>query len=52
MLNQELMPDTICPKWCGDITYIHMQEHDWTYLASVIDLYSRKIIGWAMGGSI
>lgn len=49
VLNQEFLPDTICQKWCGDITYIHTQEDGWTYLASVMDLYSRKIIGWAYG---
>lgn len=45
VLNQEFVPDTICQKWCGDITYIHTQEDGWTYLASVMYLYSRKIIG-------
>ena len=34
-------------KWNVDITYIPTQE-GWLYLAVVIDLYSRKIIGWAM----
>jgi putative transposase len=33
--------------WVGDITYIPTQE-GWLYLAVVIDLYSRKIIGWSM----
>lgn len=49
VLNQEFLPDTICQKWRGDITYIPTQEDGWTYLASVMDLYSRKIIGWAYG---
>jgi len=31
----------------GDITYIHTQE-GWLYLAVVIDLFSRKIVGWSM----
>lgn len=34
-------------KWTADITYIRTRE-GWLYLAVVIDLYSRKIIGWAM----
>jgi len=33
-------------SWVSDITYIKTQE-GWLYLATVIDLYSRKIIGWA-----
>jgi putative transposase len=35
-------------KWMADITYIETQE-GWLYLAGVIDAYSRKIVGWAMG---
>ena len=34
-------------KWLTDITYIHTDE-GWLYLAVVMDLYSRKIVGWAM----
>ncbi len=37
-------PDT---KYVGDITYISTGE-GWLYLATVIDLYSRKIVGWSM----
>jgi putative transposase len=33
--------------WVGDITYIPTSE-GWLYLATVIDLYSRQIIGWSM----
>lgn len=33
--------------WCGDITYIATGE-GWLYLATVIDLFSRRVIGWAM----
>ena len=33
-------------KWAGDISYIKTAE-GWLYLAVVIDLYSRRIIGWA-----
>jgi putative transposase len=33
--------------WCADITYIPTGE-GWLYLAAVIDLCSRKIVGWAM----
>lgn len=37
-------PDTY---WVGDITYIPTKE-GWLYLAIVIDLYSRQVIGWSM----
>jgi putative transposase len=33
--------------WVGDITYIRTPE-GWLYLAAVLDLYSRKIVGWSM----
>ena len=34
--------------WTGDITYIATRE-GWLYLAVVIDLFSRQVVGWAMG---
>lgn len=34
-------------KWVGDITYILTAE-GWLYLAVVLDLYSRKVVGWSM----
>ncbi|MDX1920771.1 MAG: IS3 family transposase [Candidatus Caenarcaniphilales bacterium] len=34
-------------KWASDITYIPTDE-GWLYLASVIDLYSRQVVGWAV----
>jgi transposase InsO family protein len=33
--------------WVADITYVETQE-GWLYLAAILDLYSRKIVGWAM----
>lgn len=38
------LPNT---KWAGDITYIKTWN-GWAYLATVIDLYSRKVVGWAI----
>ena len=38
-------------KWVGDITYVRTQQ-GWLYLAVVIDLYSRSVIGWAMSKRI
>ena len=34
-------------KWAGDITYLQTTE-GWLYLAVVIDLFARKVIGWSM----
>jgi putative transposase len=34
-------------KWCADITYIPTRE-GWLYLAVILDLFSRRIVGWAM----
>lgn len=48
ILKRDFKAETINQKWCTDITYIHVQKEGWTCLASVMDLYSRKIIGYAM----
>jgi transposase InsO family protein len=37
-------PDRV---WAGDVTYLPTRE-GWLYLAVLLDLYSRKVIGWAM----
>ena len=52
ILRRDFSADTINQKWCTDITYIHVQKEGWTYLASVMDLCSRKIIGYAYGKSM
>jgi putative transposase len=38
-------PDRV---WVADITYVPTQQ-GWLYLAAVLDMYSRRLIGWAMG---
>jgi transposase InsO family protein len=38
-------------KWLGDITFIHTGE-GWLYLAAILDLFSRKIVGWAMENTL
>jgi putative transposase len=40
------MTDQPNQVWCGDVTYI-WSGTQWLYLALVIDLYARRIIGWA-----
>jgi len=37
--------------WVADITYIRT-DHGWVYLAAVMDLYSRKIVGWDMADTL
>jgi putative transposase len=46
-------PEPTAPNqlWVTDITYIRVAE-GWLYLAGVLDLYSRKIVGWAMSERI
>ena len=43
-------PTSINQQWSGDITYLKVGTK-WHYLAVVIDLFSRRIIGWAFGKS-
>jgi transposase InsO family protein len=38
-------------KWAGDISYIWTQE-GWLYLAIIIDLYSRRVVGWAVSNRL
>jgi transposase InsO family protein len=45
-LNRKFEQCAINQAWAADITYIPTEE-GWLYLAAVMDLYSRKIIGWA-----
>jgi len=47
LLNREFHVDKPNKVWVTDITYIWTLE-GWLYLASVIDLFSRKVVGWAL----
>ena len=47
LLNRQFNVNTPNQVWVSDITYIPTQE-GWLYLATILDLYSRKIVGWAM----
>jgi putative transposase len=51
LLNREFKVDKPNTVWVGDITYIWTDE-SWFYLATVIDLYSRKIVGWSMADNM
>jgi len=47
LLQQNFQADTPNQKWVSDITYIITSE-GWLYLAVVLDLFSRRVLGWAM----
>jgi len=47
VLDRDFKPDAPDKAWAGDITYLWTAE-GWLYLAVVLDLFSRKVIGWAM----
>lgn len=51
ILNRDFYSGTPDTKYVGDITYIPTNE-GWLYLATVIDLYSRKIVGWSMADNM
>jgi putative transposase len=50
-LNRQFTPDGPNQSWVTDITYIRTHE-GWLYLAVVLDLYSRQVVGWSMGSRI
>ena len=45
LLNQNFNPVAMNEVWAGDVTYLRTGE-GWMYLAIVMDLYSRRIVGW------
>ena len=47
LVERDFNPTAVNRLWCADITYIRTWE-GWLYLASVMDCYSRRIVGWAM----
>jgi len=51
MLNRQFETKTPNQAWVGDISYVWTSE-GWLYLAVVIDLFSRKVVGWAMSNRI
>lgn len=51
LVEQDFGPGAPDVRWCGDITYVGTDE-GWLYLASVLDLGSRRFVGWAMDESM
>jgi transposase InsO family protein len=46
-VGRDFNPTAPDVTWCGDITYLRTGE-GWLYLATVIDLFSRRVIGWSL----
>lgn len=51
LLERDFTADAPNLKWTADITYIPTAE-GWLYLSAVMDLYSRRIVGWSMSADI
>ncbi len=51
LLNRQFEVERFDTVWCADITYLWTIQ-GWLYLAVVLDLYSRKIVGWAMSNRL
>ena len=47
LVQRHFTPDAPNRLWCGDITYIATDE-GWLYLAAVIDMFSRQVVGWSL----
>ena len=47
LLNRDFHADHPNQKWAGDISYVWTRE-GWLYLAVILDLHSRRVIGWAV----
>ena len=50
LLKRQFNPDTLNTHWVGDITYIRNQQ-GWSYLACVLDLSTKEIVGYALSKS-
>ena len=47
ILNRDFSANRVNQKWVADITFLWTGE-GWLYLAAVLDLFSRRVVGWAM----
>jgi putative transposase len=50
-LDRDFTADAPNRKWVTDITYLATAT-GWVYLAAVVDLFSRKVVGWSIGASL
>ncbi|MCF7545910.1 IS3 family transposase, partial [Pseudomonas petrae] len=51
VLNRQFEPHAVNTAWVADITYVRTRS-GWLYLAVVLDLFSRKVVGWAMAANM
>jgi transposase InsO family protein len=51
VLERDFSPEQQNSTWATDITYVWTAE-GWLYVAAVLDLFSRRVVGWAMSQSI
>lgn len=51
LIAQDFSASVANDKWVADITYIDTHE-GWLYLAAILDVYSRKIVGWSMSNRL
>ena len=51
LLNRQFAVEKPNAVWVGDITYIQVQE-GWLYLATMIDLFNRQVVGWQVSSKI
>jgi putative transposase len=47
LIGRDFTAEAANQRWCGDITYVKTWD-GWAYLATVIDLHSRAVVGWAI----
>ena len=47
LIGRDFTADELDTRWCGDITYIPVGS-SWLYLATVIDICSRRVVGWSI----
>ena len=52
IIKRDFSTTTINEKWVADITYIHTIKDSWCYLASVMDLHTKKIVGYSFSRSM
>ncbi|PMY01556.1 IS3 family transposase, partial [Pseudomonas sp. MPR-R2A5] len=51
VLDRQFSADAPNQKWVADFTYIWTAE-GWLYAAAVIDLFSRRVVGWSMSDTM
>jgi len=47
-LAEQPAPTVVNHQWVADFTYLKTKQNRWVYLATIMDLFSRKIIGWSI----